>query len=140
MRNFFKQLKKDERGLTLVELLAVIVILAIVGAIAVVAIGNVMENSRQDAHIANAQQVISSAQLYEAGGGEIGTEHDAQVLITDGYLDTLIDPWDEGNDDYNFTLSKEDNTIQVNHSGSDCNFDGPKSKEDLSRDGRNLCD
>ena len=38
-----KQLK-DERGLTLVELLVVVVILGIIAAIAVVAIGGMIEN------------------------------------------------------------------------------------------------
>ena len=41
-----KQILKNEKGLTLIELLAVIVILAIVAAIAVPAIGNIIENSR----------------------------------------------------------------------------------------------
>lgn len=50
-------------GLTLIELLAVIVILGIVSIIAVPAIGNVIENSKKDAHIANAHQVISAARL-----------------------------------------------------------------------------
>ena len=45
MRKMMKRFK-NEKGLTLVELLAVIVILAIVGAIAFVMIGNVMENAK----------------------------------------------------------------------------------------------
>lgn len=49
---------QNERGLTLVELLAVIVILSIVGTIAFIYVGGIIENIRKDAHIANAQQVI----------------------------------------------------------------------------------
>ncbi|TCI49789.1 MULTISPECIES: prepilin-type N-terminal cleavage/methylation domain-containing protein [unclassified Exiguobacterium] len=60
-----KQLK-DERGLTLVELLVVVVILGIIAAIAVVAIGGIIENSRKDAMVADAKQMVSSAKLYTA--------------------------------------------------------------------------
>ncbi|TCI24523.1 prepilin-type N-terminal cleavage/methylation domain-containing protein [Exiguobacterium sp. SH5S4] len=60
-----KQLK-DERGLTLVELLVVVVILGIIAAIAVVAIGGIIENSRKDAMVADARQMVSAAKLYTA--------------------------------------------------------------------------
>ncbi len=62
MKKWMKKFK-NERGLTLVELLAVIVILAIVAIIAFVFIGGVIENSKKDAHISNAQQIISAAKL-----------------------------------------------------------------------------
>ena len=60
-----KQLK-DERGLTLVELLVVVVILGIIAAIAVVAIGGIIENSRKDAMVADAKQMVSAAKLHTA--------------------------------------------------------------------------
>lgn len=63
----FKLLKKrikNEKGLSLVELLAVIVILAIIAAIAIPAIGNIIENSRAKAEISDAIQVLNSANVY----------------------------------------------------------------------------
>ena len=55
---------KNEKGLTLIELLAVIVILAIISAIAVPAIGNIIENTRYNAAKADAVNVLNAANLY----------------------------------------------------------------------------
>ena len=98
MKKWLKRLKKDERGLTLVELLAVVVILAIVAAIAFISIGNVIENSKKDAHVANALQIISAAKLAEASGDEQFSSTTVDVLHEDTGLNTLgsvIDPWDK---------------------------------------------
>ncbi len=57
-----KQLN-NEKGLTLIELLAVIVILAIIAAIAVPAIGNIIAKSNDRAILADASTVLSGAKL-----------------------------------------------------------------------------
>ena len=90
----FQKLKKDQKGLTLVELLAVVVILAIVAAIAFVVIGNVIENSRKDAEVGNAQQMINAAKLYESSGGEISADGVSSATLQEqGALSKLTDPW-----------------------------------------------
>lgn len=66
-----KGMLKNQKGLTLVELLAVIVILGIIAAIAVPSIGNIIDNSKKDAHIANAQQLVSSARLAVAANDDL---------------------------------------------------------------------
>ena len=62
-----KKVLKNQKGLTLVELLAVIVILGIIAAIAVPAIANIIDNSRKDAHVANAESMYDAARLAVVG-------------------------------------------------------------------------
>lgn len=81
-----KQLLINQKGLTLVELLAVIVILAIVAAIAVPAIGNIIENSRVGAIKADAQNAMAGAQLYFTDNQDKTTVTVA-TLVTDGFLE-----------------------------------------------------
>ena len=75
--NMFKLMKKrikNEKGLTLIELLAVIVILAIVAAIAVPAIGNIVNNQREKAVLAEVSGVISAAKIANTDGS-CGTDN-----------------------------------------------------------------
>jgi len=64
MKKFIQNKLKDQKGLTLIELLAVIVILAIIAAIAIPAIGNIIENSKVSAIKADAQNTLAAANLY----------------------------------------------------------------------------
>lgn len=64
MFELLKKRIKNEKGLSLVELLAVIVILGIVAAIAIPAIGNIIENSRYNAVKSDAINVLNAANLY----------------------------------------------------------------------------
>ncbi|KAB7667342.1 prepilin-type N-terminal cleavage/methylation domain-containing protein [Bacillus sp. B1-b2] len=92
MRQLIKQRIKNEKGLTLIELLAVIVILGIIAAIAIPSIANIIEKSRFDAIKADGIQVINATKLYIAGNGTEDTNIDATDLAD--YLDnetTLAD-------------------------------------------------
>ncbi len=81
---------KNERGLTLIELLAVIVILAVVAAIAIPAIGNVIDNSRYKALKADAINVLHAAQFYFMEHPTADQWQIVQVeqLVAEGYLDS----------------------------------------------------
>lgn len=93
-----KGLLKNSKGFTLVELLAVIVILGIIAGIAVPSIGGIIDNSKKDAHIANGLQVISSARLllasdssYQPSEGNF-TYITIDDLVENGYLERPISP------------------------------------------------
>ena len=69
--DMFKNMKKqlnNEKGLTLIELLAVIVILAIIAAIAVPAIGKVIANSQDKAILADASNILAGAKIAVVDG------------------------------------------------------------------------
>ena len=77
---------KNEKGLTLIELLAVIVILAIISAIAIPAIGNIIENTRYNAAKADAINVLNAANLYFTDEPD-QTNVTVDKLKKDKYLD-----------------------------------------------------
>lgn len=64
MKKWLQKRLKNEKGLTLVELLAVIVILGIIAAIAVPSIGGMIENTKYNAVKADAMNAINAANLY----------------------------------------------------------------------------
>ncbi|QTD41576.1 prepilin-type N-terminal cleavage/methylation domain-containing protein [Sporosarcina sp. Te-1] len=80
----------NQRGLTLIELLAVLVILSIIAAIAIPSISNIIENSRIKAEKSNALIILSTADLYFVENpSRDGYTNSVGVptLIKEGYLD-----------------------------------------------------
>ncbi|WP_431307296.1 type II secretion system protein [Ferdinandcohnia quinoae] len=110
---------KNQNGLTLVELLAVIVILGIIAAIAVPSIGGIIDNSKKDAHIANAQQMVSGAKIAVSANSDLLPAKDSGVryipleyLIDSGYLDAFSDP-DGGDYSKGTTKLSDDDVIAL---------------------------
>ncbi|MDW0109644.1 type II secretion system protein [Sporosarcina aquimarina] len=86
MKKFLQKKLKNEKGLTLVELLAVIVILGIIAAIAVPAIGGIIDNSRIKAVKADAQTILSAANMYFAENPD-ATDVNLMTLVDGNYMD-----------------------------------------------------
>ncbi|EGA89097.1 hypothetical protein GPDM_11515 [Planococcus donghaensis MPA1U2] len=89
MKKYLQQKLNNEKGMTLIELLAVIVIIAIIAAIAIPAIGNIIDNSRNGAVRADFQQAIAAASLYKTETGSLpaGTDNADTLNLIGDYLD-----------------------------------------------------
>lgn len=88
MRKKIEELRNREEGFTLVELLAVIVILGLIVAIAVPAIGSIMDDAKKNTADANTELIIDAARLYDVENDiDDVTGVTVQVLIDAGYLD-----------------------------------------------------
>nr|WP_084246823.1 prepilin-type N-terminal cleavage/methylation domain-containing protein [Planomicrobium okeanokoites] len=89
MKKFLKKKLGNEKGMTLIELLAVIVILAIIAAIAIPAIGNIIENSRVGAAKSDYINAISAAELYVLDNPTDTDVSLADLTGTTNYLDDV---------------------------------------------------
>ncbi|WP_226535981.1 type II secretion system protein [Fictibacillus halophilus] len=69
MLKLIKKHLKNEKGLTLIELLVVIVILGIIAAIAVVSIGGIIGDTEEKATVTEAVQIINAAKLAHSTDG-----------------------------------------------------------------------
>ncbi|MEK6454894.1 type II secretion system protein [Caldifermentibacillus hisashii] len=99
------KLLKNQKGMTLVELLAVLVIIGIIAAIAVPMIGNVIQNSKERAVLSDASSIISGAQL--AYANDEGDEDTASDGIT--YKKSTLEKYVEG-----IELGSNDEVVYVN--------------------------
>ncbi|MDL4841675.1 competence type IV pilus major pilin ComGC [Aquibacillus rhizosphaerae] len=79
---------KSEKGFTLVELLAVIVILGIIVAIAIPSIGGIINKAQSGADEAETELIIDAARLAYVESGSTGdADYTVSELISNGFLE-----------------------------------------------------
>ncbi|AGT32963.1 hypothetical protein M493_13610 [Geobacillus genomosp. 3] len=134
-----KRIVKNERGLTLIELLAVIVILGIVAAIAIPSIGGIINKSKNDAKIAEGIQIINAAKMYMTANSFTPDDTGGSVQTLDeNDLNDYLDSVDaqsyevqvhQGNaGKYTYYLKDHESVSLV-----DKNNDGLASEQELSK-------
>ncbi|XXM72268.1 type IV pilin protein [Lysinibacillus sphaericus] len=117
-----KKILKNDKGLTLVELLAVIVILGIIAAIAVPSIGSIIEKSRVDAVKAEGLQAINAAKLYIASEGTPTADATSGVItVTSSNIDEYMDKGSETLTNYKVIVDS-DNTLKLSGNGTKGNI------------------
>ncbi|MGE7601039.1 type II secretion system protein [Peribacillus sp. NPDC097675] len=103
----------NDKGMTLMEVLAVIVILGILAAVAVPIYLNVIHDSRTNAFVSNSYAFRDAANFYmkdKVMRGDSVTEISYQELVEAGFLDEIVDPdtreyWDPSNNKSYVTAS-----------------------------------
>jgi len=83
-----REIKNNQSGFTLIELLIVIVILGVLAAVVVFAVGAFNKNGLQAACKTDFKTVEIADELYYAQHGSTYTT-DINLLVTDGYLKEL---------------------------------------------------
>ncbi|WP_410771106.1 prepilin-type N-terminal cleavage/methylation domain-containing protein [Fontibacillus sp. BL9] len=95
MTALIQRLRKEEKGLTLIELLAVIVIIGVIAAIAVPIITGVIKDTKDSARVATANQLFEAAKLRSIAqnNGVLKGEHTLTDLLDEDYIQKgLTDP------------------------------------------------
>ena len=97
----------NQKGMTLTELLAVIVILGIIAAIAIPSVNSIVSNTRKNTHIENARQLVSAAmrKVYNESINESKT-FTLNELKDEKYIERISDPSNAENESYHETNSK----------------------------------
>ena len=88
-KGFDTQLIRNQKGITLVVLLAVLVILGIIAAIAVPMLSNVIQDSKDKATVNDALTIINAAKLAYTNESKLFMDNSINVndLIREGYVD-----------------------------------------------------
>ncbi|MDT2045308.1 prepilin-type N-terminal cleavage/methylation domain-containing protein [Bacillus sp. 1780r2a1] len=89
MEKLIKKVLGNEKALTLIELLGVIVILGIIAAIAIPSIGGMIQKSREDAVKSDALKVLRTAQAYIVSNDF--KDHDEDIKITKKQLKPYVE-------------------------------------------------
>ena len=108
-----RKARLNEKGLTLIELLAVIVILGVIATIAIIAVTNVIQTMRDKAFIGNALAIKEAASLYIRQEltmeNELPEKLTYKTLVENHFIDPFKDP-----DTGNYLTASEDTYVTIN--------------------------
>lgn len=104
---------KNEKGFTLVELIAVVVILGLIGLIAFPAVSNILRGAKKDVKEVNVDTILNAAydlaqkdpSILPSTYGERGEEVCVRELVTCGLLKDNIYKEVEGSNNATFTVT-----------------------------------
>ncbi|WP_171050895.1 type II secretion system protein [Bacillus sp. BHET2] len=119
---------ENEKGYTLVELLAVIVIMGIIAVIAVLAINNIIEKSKKQAFVANALTMKSSAQYFAKDAmlqEKVINKITYKELIDAHLIEPILDPHSKtimAPDETSYILADGENMISICLMGEEYNL------------------
>lgn len=105
------KLAKNEKGMTLIELMAVVVILGILAGIAGVAVVNSFDKSKENADNTTAKIIQDAAQRYYMDKSEFTDS--LATLRTSGYLNMDADPKPQQKDKSKFTIKQDATTKNI---------------------------
>ncbi|MGV2622253.1 UNVERIFIED_CONTAM: type II secretion system protein [Halobacillus marinus] len=126
----WKRLLKNEKGFTLIELLAVIVILGIIALIAVPAIGNLLADTKDDAHDSNALALLEASRIADVNG-DFTFPASANDLYTAGYLDAVPQDPKTGEDYTTAQVAKDGKEFKVTLKSGDTTYVNAKTKSNI---------
>ena len=132
--DMLKKALKNERGLTLVELLAVIVILGIIAAIAVPSVSTLINKSNDKAKVTEALQIIDAAKLYVADNNVQLQNNGSTLNLTSTKLDAYLDHVKDKS--FKVTVTNDNGKLIYSISGHDANsvsnIPNPAKESDLT--------
>ena len=132
-----RERQSNESGATLIELLAVVVILGIIASVAVLVIGDVIQQARKQAFVSNAYIMRNASTVYyknkEFNKEPVDNPVTYQMLVEEGFLDVIIDPdtgekWEMDHTD-SYVVFKEGKAVSICLLGNKRKLCGEKKGE-----------
>lgn len=90
-----KKIKKSKKGFTLVEVLAVITVIVVIGLVSFPALSKTIKAQQDDAYNSKVNDIILAAKSYNGVNENVNSEISVSDLLSNGYLTgTMTDPRD----------------------------------------------